>query len=54
MEAWGWGLAVFLTCVGALHCWSARVLEEVIFYRDAALILILALLCAGLGWMGTW
>jgi hypothetical protein len=54
MEAWCWALAIFLTCTGALHYWSARILREASFDRDATLILTLALLCAGLGWLGAW
>lgn len=42
-----WGLAIFLSAVGALFYWSAGVMAVESFYGDASLILFLALLCAG-------
>jgi len=41
-----WGLALFLTVVGALFYWSGRVFGVESFYQDASLILFMALLCA--------
>jgi hypothetical protein len=43
-----WGAAAWLTAVGALLFWGARVLEVDSFYADASAILGLALVLAGL------
>jgi hypothetical protein len=42
-----WAVAIFLSAVGALFYWSAGVMAVESFYKDASLILFLALLCAG-------
>lgn len=49
-----WGLAIFLTWVGALFYWAARVFGVDSFYGDASLILLLALLCAGVAQAWPW
>ena len=43
-----WAAAIFLSAVGALFYWSAGVMAVESFYKDASLILLLALLCVGL------
>jgi hypothetical protein len=42
MDGLCWGGAVVLTVMGALSCWSARVLKMEAFYRDACLFLLMA------------
>jgi hypothetical protein len=52
MTSWWWSGAMVLTLGGALFYWGARVLAVDSFYADACLILLLALLCAGLTFSG--
>jgi hypothetical protein len=46
-----WGAALFFTGIGALFYWGGRALSMAVFYRDACLFLLLALICAGLGYV---
>ena len=54
MAAFWWGAAVSLTLVGALVYWGADVLRREDFNGGAALLLVAALLCAGLAQTWTW
>lgn len=48
MTGWLWTAAIFLTLVGALFYWGARVLAEDSLYAQAVFVLLMALLCVGL------